>query len=94
MRMLVTDEFSKMLADILNLNPDLIEPVEMGELHWRAKRPKDSSLNVSKCSDTLTWAKPLKLSEALEAMKLEGTGTLLEADKRGYKYSKEAYEAT
>jgi len=87
-------EFSKMLADILNLNPDLIEPVEMSELHLRAKRPKDSSLNISKCSNILTWAKPLKLREALEAMKLEWTSTPLKADKCGYEDSNEANEAT
>jgi dTDP-4-dehydrorhamnose reductase len=35
------------------------------------KRPKDSSLNITKCLNTLMKAKPLKLSEALKAMKLE-----------------------
>jgi dTDP-4-dehydrorhamnose reductase len=60
-----------MPADIFNLNPDLIEPAGVSELQWRAKRPKDSSLNTAKCINTLMEAKPLKLSEVLEVMKLE-----------------------
>jgi dTDP-4-dehydrorhamnose reductase len=64
-------EFSKMLADFFNLNPDLIKPAKMSELRWKAKRPKDSSLNTAKCLNTLAEVKPLMLHEALEAMKLE-----------------------
>jgi len=64
-------EFSKMLADFFNLNPDLIKPAKMSELRWKAKRPKDSSLSTAKCLHTLAEVKPLMLHEALEAMKLE-----------------------
>jgi len=46
---------------------DLIE-AKMNELPWKAKRPKDSSLNVSKAS-ALFNAKPLKLNEAPRGMK-------------------------
>ena len=64
-------EFAQALANIFNLNPNLIKPVKMNELQWRAKRPKDSSLNITRCLNTLMEIKPLKLNEALEAMKLE-----------------------
>jgi dTDP-4-dehydrorhamnose reductase len=64
-------EFAQTLASIFNLNPNLIKPIKMNELQWKAKRPKDSSLNITKCLNTLMKAKPLKLSEALKAMKLE-----------------------
>jgi dTDP-4-dehydrorhamnose reductase len=39
-------------------------------MNWRAKRPKDSYLNVTRCSNTLIVAKPPKLGKALEEMKL------------------------
>lgn len=37
---------------------------------WKARRPKDSSLNVSKAV-TMLNNKPLKLDQALETMKNE-----------------------
>jgi len=61
-------EFALKLAQIFDLNPNLIKPAKMNELPWKAKRPKDSSLNVSKASALLN-AKPLKLNEALKRMK-------------------------
>jgi dTDP-4-dehydrorhamnose reductase len=68
-------EFAKMLAEAFNLNPDLIQPAKMDEMSWRAKRPRDSSLNITRCSNTLLGAKPLKLGEALVKMELEGLHT-------------------
>jgi len=64
-------EFAKMLANVFNLNSDLIEPAKMSEMRWRAKRPKDSSLDVSMCSNILKESKPMMLEEAIEAMMLE-----------------------
>jgi len=61
-------EFALKLAQIFELNTNLIKPAKMNELPWKAKRPKDSSLNVSKASALLN-AKPLKLNEALKRMK-------------------------
>jgi len=63
-------EFALKLAEVFNLNMDLIKPATMNEMPWRAKRPKDSSLNVSKARALLN-AKPLKLNQALEMMKKE-----------------------
>jgi len=64
-------EFAKMLVDICDLNSDLIEPAKMNEIQWKAKRPKDSSLDVSLCSSILKESKPMRLEEAIEAMMLE-----------------------
>jgi dTDP-4-dehydrorhamnose reductase len=63
-------EFALRLAEVFNLNRHLIEPAKMNEMPWSAKRPKDSSLNVSKAKVFLN-AKPLELDEALEIMKTE-----------------------
>jgi len=62
-------EFPQKLAEDFGLNHELIAPTIMGELRWKARRPKDSSLKVSKCSSILT--KPVRLKEALKAMKHE-----------------------
>jgi dTDP-4-dehydrorhamnose reductase len=53
-------EPARMLADAFNPNSDLIEPAKMGEMKWRAKRPGDSSLNITKRSNTLMETKPPK----------------------------------
>ena len=60
-----------MIADFFNLNPNLIKPAKMSELHWKAMRPKDSSLNTAKSLNTLGETKPLTLQEAFKVMKLE-----------------------
>lgn len=65
-------EFALKLAEVFNLNINLIKPTKMNEMPWRAKRPKDSSLNVSKASVLLN-AKPRKLNQALEIMRSEAT---------------------
>jgi dTDP-4-dehydrorhamnose reductase len=63
-------EFALKLAEVFNLNIDLVKPAKMNEMPWRAKRPRDSSLNVSKAL-TLLNQKPLKLEQALKLMKTE-----------------------
>jgi dTDP-4-dehydrorhamnose reductase len=63
-------EYALKLAEVFDLNTDLVKPVRMDEMPWKARRPKDSSLNVSKAS-TLLDSKPLKLNHALEIMKKE-----------------------
>ena len=65
-------EFALKLAEAFNLNTDLIKPAKMDEMPWRAKRPEDPSLNVSKVSALLN-AKLLKLNEALVVMSKEAT---------------------
>ena len=63
-------EYAMKLAEVFNLNTDLIKPAKMDEMSWKAKRPSDSSLNVSKASAVLN-SKPLKLNQALKMMKEE-----------------------
>jgi len=63
-------EFALKLTEVFDLNTDLIKPVEMDEMPWRAKRPRDSSLSVSKASNLLS-TKPLKLDHTLEIMRRE-----------------------
>lgn len=41
-------EFALKLAETLNFNKDLIEAIEMKNMKWIAKRPRDSSLNAEK----------------------------------------------
>jgi len=63
-------EFALKLAEVFNLNMDLIKSAKMNEMPWKAKRPKDSSLNVSRALALLN-AKPLKLNQALGIMRRE-----------------------
>ncbi len=61
-------DFAKLIAKTFNLNENLIIPITSDKIQWTAKRPKDSSLNVSKASKTLT-NKPLEITEALKMLK-------------------------
>jgi len=70
-------EFALRLAEIFNLNRILIKPSKTGEMMWRAKRPKDSSLNVSKASELLN-NKPMELKSSLQMMKREASGVNLQ----------------
>ena len=63
-------EFAVRLAEVFNLDKDLIREAEMGEMRWAARRPKDSSLVVSKAHATLE-AKPMNLNEALTLLRKE-----------------------
>lgn len=63
-------EFALELARVFNLNSDLIKPAKTHEMSWKAKRPKDSSLNVNKAVALLN-KKPLTLKQAFEVMKKE-----------------------
>jgi len=60
-------EFALRLAEVFNLNNDLIKPAKMDEMLWKAKRPRDSSLNVSKALALLNQ-KPQELSQALQSL--------------------------
>jgi len=60
--------FALSLAETFGLNVSLIKPAKMEEMNWKAKRPKDSSLNVNKAISMLK-TKPLELHEALKAMR-------------------------
>jgi len=63
-------EFALKFAEVSGLDANLIKPSNMNEMKWRARRPKDSSLNVGKALASLK-TKPLKIDEALEVMKRE-----------------------
>jgi dTDP-4-dehydrorhamnose reductase len=69
-------EFAQCLAETFSLNSKFIKPFKIkDQMKWaarvRAKRPKDSSLDVGKAERTLT-IKPLEVHEALERMKKDG----------------------
>jgi dTDP-4-dehydrorhamnose reductase len=63
-------EFAMKLAEVFDLNKDLIEKINMNEINWVAKRPKDSSLNILKVTESLN-TKPLNLSKSLNLLKEE-----------------------
>ena len=41
-------DFAKMIANKFNLDEQLLKPIQMEQMNWFAKRPIDSSLNISK----------------------------------------------
>ena len=55
-----------MLAKQFGFNENLLTPVRAETTSWKARRPVDSSLNVSKAQRILT-NKPIALSEALKS---------------------------
>lgn len=59
--------FAVRIAETFGLDKNLIQPVSSSEMSWVAKRPRDSSLDVSKASDVLKL-KPLSLGEALKRL--------------------------
>lgn len=60
-------DFAVELAKVFDKDPNLIKGVKMDEMTWVAKRPRDSSLDVSRCAGLLK-VKPLGAPEALRAM--------------------------
>ncbi|MFN3384911.1 MAG: SDR family oxidoreductase, partial [Archaeoglobaceae archaeon] len=63
-------EFAKLVAKTFDLSKDLIRPTSMESLNWVAKRPRDSSLNVSKAMRELR-NKPKEIKLALNELKDE-----------------------
>jgi len=63
-------EFALNLAKVFNLDRNLIKPATTAEMTWKAKRPRDSSLNVGK-ANALLHAKPWELNHALQTMNKE-----------------------
>lgn len=63
-------KFAVELAKVFGQDPNLIKRAKMEEMAWFAKRPKDSSLDVSRCVRLLK-TKPLGTSEALRTMKAQ-----------------------
>jgi dTDP-4-dehydrorhamnose reductase len=59
-------EFAKLISTKLKLDDKLIKPTTINETNWLAKRPKDSSLDVTKASKLLQ-EKPMKIEESLSS---------------------------
>lgn len=59
-------DFVIKLAEIFGFNKELVNPATSDKMKWIARRPRDSSLNVSKISNI---KKPYKVSYALEKLK-------------------------
>jgi len=68
-------DFSIKLADTFNLNRNLIKKAKTSDFQslWKAKRPADSSLDVSKIANFLN-NKPMYLNDALIKLKKEIEG--------------------
>ena len=65
-------DFSILLSQIFSFETNLINPITSKELTMIAKRPKDSSLNISKAKRLLK-NKPLQIHSALKTLKQELT---------------------
>jgi dTDP-4-dehydrorhamnose reductase len=53
------------IANKLNYDQNLLKPATMDEMNWTAKRPKNSSLDVSKAVSIL-HEKPQTIEESIE----------------------------
>ena len=56
---------AKILADKLNLDKKLLLPTNIDDMKWLAKRPKDSSLDVSKAFSILE-EKPFIIEQGID----------------------------
>lgn len=63
-------EFAQLIAETFNLDKNLIKSTNSNEMNWIARRPKNTTLNVEKASETLK-NKPLEIEEALKRLKEE-----------------------
>jgi len=59
-------DFAIKIAEVFDLNKGLIKPITSDQLNWIAKRPMDSSLDVSKISRI---KKPLDIKDSLIRMR-------------------------
>ncbi len=58
------------ISSTYNLDKSLIKPTSIKDMGWKARRPKNSSLNVSKACNTLA-NKPLAFKESLLKLRAE-----------------------
>ena len=63
-------DFTKQIAKTFELDESLIIPVTSEAMNWKAKRPRNSTLNVEKASATLS-SKPMEIQAALNRLKDE-----------------------
>jgi dTDP-4-dehydrorhamnose reductase len=52
------------IASVHDLDKNLIKPSSIKEMRWKARRPKNSSLNITRAYNTLT-KKPMEFKESL-----------------------------
>jgi dTDP-4-dehydrorhamnose reductase len=52
------------IASVYNLDKNLIIPISLNQMNWKAPRPKNSSLNITKANDVLI-KKPAGFKESL-----------------------------
>ncbi len=58
-------DFAKLITNKLNLDQKFIIPTKTDQMNWKAKRPKDSSLDVSLATEILK-EKPYKIEQSLD----------------------------
>ena len=58
-------ELAELVAEKLNLDKKLLKPVSIREMIWKAKRPQDSSLDVSTANSILN-EKPQEIHQSLD----------------------------
>ena len=63
-------DFACEIAREFGLDPGLVIPSRMSEMRWKARRPVDSSLDISKAARILE-EKPLSLKESLRILREE-----------------------
>jgi dTDP-4-dehydrorhamnose reductase len=63
-------DMAKKISKAFQLDEKLIRPAKAEELQWKAKRPKDSSLNVERAKRILSH-KPLSIDEAITTLNKE-----------------------
>jgi dTDP-4-dehydrorhamnose reductase len=63
-------EMAELVAEKLQLDKKLLKPINMKEIKWIAKRPNDSSLNISKAISILN-EKPISVNEGLKNLVLD-----------------------
>jgi dTDP-4-dehydrorhamnose reductase len=66
-------DFACLIAEVFSLDKTLINPIDMKDMMWIAKRPKDSSLDVSKVSK---FKKPISTKESIKLLQKEIEGVL------------------
>lgn len=60
-------DLANMVADKLHLNKQLITPVLTHQLDWKAQRPQDSSLDITKANSILA-NKPMTIQHSLDLL--------------------------
>jgi dTDP-4-dehydrorhamnose reductase len=63
-------DLAKKISKVFQLDEKIIQRAKAGDLEWKAKRPKDSSLKVEKAKKILSH-KPLEIDDALRILKEE-----------------------